>query len=109
MSAWRFLTLPKKQGQEIKTRFGSHAKGWGSLPVSVTIGKTIWDTSIFPDKKSESYLLPLKAKVRKAEGISDDSTVTFSIKLSSSIGTSSRLAGKKVLKLKTKKGYEFLI
>ena len=81
MSAWRFLALPKKQGREIKEKFGSHAKGWGSLPVSVTIGKTVWDTSIFPDKKSGSYLLPLKAKVRKTENISDDSTVTFVIKL----------------------------
>lgn len=81
MSAWRFLGLPTKQSQEIKKEFGSHAKGWGSLPVSVTIGKTTWDTSIFPDKKSGSYLLPLKAKIRKAEDISDDSTVTFSIRL----------------------------
>ncbi len=81
MSAWRFLALPKKQGQEIKEKFGARAKGWGSLPVSVTIGKTVWETSIFPDKKSGTYLLPLKAKIRKAEGISDDSTVTFSLRL----------------------------
>lgn len=81
MGGWRFLALPKKQSQEIKEKFGSRAKGWGSLPVSVTIGKTVWDTSIFPDKKSGSYLLPLKAKVRKAEDIFDDASVKFSIKL----------------------------
>ena len=81
MSAWRFLGLPEKQGREIKKEFGSHAKGWGSLPVSVTVGKTTWDTSIFPDKKSGSYLLPLKAKVRKTENVSDDSTVMFSLTL----------------------------
>ncbi len=81
MSAWRFLGLPEKQGREIKEKYGSHAKGWGSLPVSVTIGKTTWNTSIFPDKKSGSYLLPLKTKIRKAEDISDDSTVTFSVRL----------------------------
>lgn len=81
MAGWRFLTLPKKYGQEIKQKFGIRAKGWGSLPVSVTIGKTIWDTSIFPDKKSGSYVLPLKAKVRKAEGISDHSTVSFLLTL----------------------------
>lgn len=81
MGGWRFLALPKKQGQEIKEKFGSRAKGWGSLPVSVTIGKTVWETSIFPDKKSGTYLLPLKAKIRKAEDISDDSSVTFSLKL----------------------------
>jgi hypothetical protein len=81
MSAWRFLCLPKKQGQEIKERFGARAKGWGSLPVSVTVGKTTWDTSIFPDKKIGSYLLPLKAKVRKIEAIKDDARVTCTIRL----------------------------
>ncbi len=81
MGGWRFLALPKKDGQEIKEKFGTRAKGWGSLYVSVTVGKTTWDTSIFPDKKSGTYLLPLKAKVRKAEGIYDDSKVTFTIKL----------------------------
>jgi hypothetical protein len=64
MGGWRFLAVQKKDGQEIKTAFGAQAKGWGSLPVSVTLGKTIWDTSIFPDKKSGSYVLPLKAKIR---------------------------------------------
>ena len=80
MSAWRFIGIPEKEGKEIKKKFGGRAKGWGSLPVSVTIGKTTWDTSIFPDKKSGSYLLPLKSKVRKAEGIEDDSTVTYQIR-----------------------------
>lgn len=81
MSAWRFIGVPVKEGQEIKKKFGAHARGWGSLPVSVTIGKTTWDTSIFPDKKSGSYLLPLKAKIRKAENIADDSTVTYHLRL----------------------------
>ena len=79
MAAWRFIGIPKKQGEEIKKKFGAHSKGWGSIPVSVTIGNTKWDTSIFPDKQSGSYLLPLKSKIRKAEDISDDSTVSFSI------------------------------
>ena len=81
MAAWRFLTLPKRQGQEIRKKFGTYARGWGSLPVSVAIGKTVWNTSIFPDKKSGSYLLPLKAKVRKAENISDHSIVSFALTL----------------------------
>jgi hypothetical protein len=43
------------------------------------VGKTEWDTSIFPDKKSGVYLLPTKASVRKAEGIVDDEPVMFTI------------------------------
>jgi hypothetical protein len=81
MAAWRFLTLPKKQGQEIKQKFGSLSRGWGSLPVSVIVGSSTWNTSIFPDKKSGSYLLPLKAKIRKVEGIKDHSTVSFVLTL----------------------------
>ena len=81
MAAWRFLTLSKKQGQEIKKKFGRYARGWGSLPVSVAIGTTVWNTSIFPDKKSGSYVLPLKAKIRKIENISDHSTVSFVLTL----------------------------
>ncbi len=81
MAGWRFLTLPKKQGQEIKQKFGKNARGWGSLPVSVTIGTTVWNTSIFPDKISGSYVLPLKAKVRKMESISDHSTISFVLTL----------------------------
>jgi hypothetical protein len=81
MAGWRFLTLPKKYGQEIRKNFGGYAKGWGSLPVSVTIKKTTWKTSIFPDKNSGSYVLPLKSKIRKMEDISDHSTVSFTLSL----------------------------
>ena len=81
MSGWRFLGLPQKDGKEIKEKFGKRAKGWGSLPVLVTIGKTTWKTSIFPDKKSGTYLLPLKAEVRKKEGIVDKEKVSFTIQL----------------------------
>jgi Domain of unknown function (DUF1905) len=81
MAAWRFIGVPKKQGLEIKKKFGAYAKGWGSLPVFVTIGNTSWNTSIFPDKQSSSYILPLKTKIRKAEGIDDDSIVSFLLKI----------------------------
>ncbi|MBP6924467.1 MAG: DUF1905 domain-containing protein [Candidatus Pacebacteria bacterium] len=78
---WHFVTLTKKIGQEIKLTFGKNARGFGSLPVDVTIGATTWKTSIFPDKYSGSYILPLKAKVRKLEDIEAGELVTFSIVL----------------------------
>jgi Domain of unknown function (DUF1905) len=79
LGAWRFISLPPQEGKEVKEKYGAHAKGWGSLKVSATIGKTTWETSIFPDKKSASYLLPLKASVRKAEGIQDGAVVTCTL------------------------------
>jgi len=81
MNSWRFLVVPKEIGKEIKETFGKHAKGWGSIPVSAAIGKTVWKTSIFPDRQSGTYLLPLKIQIRKAEGIMDDDTVHCTLKI----------------------------
>jgi hypothetical protein len=55
--------------------------GWGSVPVTVTIGTTTWKTSIFPDKESGGYLLPLKADVRKKEHIAADSSVALRLEI----------------------------
>lgn len=81
MAGWHFLTLPKKQADGIRTRFAAVKRGWGSLPVRATIGKTRWNTSIFPDKKSGSYVFPLKADVRKKEQITAGDVVAFTIEI----------------------------
>ena len=80
-AAWHFVNVDKKQSEDIKKRYGASARGFGSVPVRVTLGSTEWDTSIFPDKQSGTYLLPLKAKVRTAEGIGNGDDVTFSLKI----------------------------
>lgn len=41
--------------------------GWGVIPVRARIGGTTWETSLFP--KDGGYALPLKAAVRRAEGV----------------------------------------
>ena len=79
MAGWRFLTLTKSASASIKKDFGKRARGWGSLPVTVTIGKTTWKTSIFPDSQAGAYLLPLKANVRKREQINDKDSVLVSL------------------------------
>ena len=81
MSAWHFLTLPKKEAREIKECFGAKKRGWGSLRVIAKIGKTEWKTSIFPDKRADSYLLPLKADVRKKENVREGDRVFFRVSL----------------------------
>lgn len=68
-AAWHFITVPKKESEDIKKRFGAKKRGWGSLPVVVQVGETEWKTSIFPDSKSGTYILPLKAVVRRKEGL----------------------------------------
>jgi hypothetical protein len=79
--AWHFVTLPKKQSAEIKKTYAAMKRGWGSLPVTITVGKTSWKTSIFPDSKAGAYLLPLKALVRKKENIKDGDVITFKLEV----------------------------
>lgn len=78
-AAWHFITVPEKESKDIKNKFGANARGWGSIPVCVILGKSEWTTSIFPDRKSGTYLLPLKAEVRKREGIKSGDDVNLSI------------------------------
>lgn len=80
-AAWHFVSVPKKESKKISQTFEGLTRGFGSLPVMVTIGKTSWKTSIFPDKKTGTYLLPVKADVRKKEKIMVNKQVTFSIKI----------------------------
>lgn len=78
-AGWYFLTLAKEPSEAIRTTFGPLARPWGSLPVTATIGKTSWETSIFPDKKAGTYLLPLKADVRKKEQVDEGDRIKFSV------------------------------
>jgi hypothetical protein len=79
--AWHFVTLPKPISAEIKKRFSPLQKAWGSVPVLAHIGKTRWDTSIFPDKKAGAYVLPLKAEVRRQEHIVNDAVINVRISI----------------------------
>lgn len=82
-AAWHFLTLPKAQGAKIKA-LHAHGprRGFGALRVTATIGGTRWKTSIFPDSKTGSYVLPVKASVRKKERLSAGDTVSLLLNLS---------------------------
>ena len=78
-ASWHFVTIPKKESAEITEQYKEFKKGWGSLPVEVTIKKTTWKTSIFPDRKSGTYLLPLKALIRKKEGLGAGDKTIFTV------------------------------
>ncbi len=78
---WHFVPITKKIGQEIRQTYGKSRRGFGAVKVEVTIGKTIWLTSMFPDKYSGSYILPLKAEVRKKEDIEAGDKITYIINI----------------------------
>lgn len=62
-----YVAVPAAASAELRSVSSAISYGWGVIPVSVTIGATTWRTSLFP--KGDRYLVPLKAAVRKAEGI----------------------------------------
>ncbi len=75
---WRFVTVPKDISYMIRGRV-KRKNGFGSIRVRTKVGKTSWDTSIFPDSKSGTYLLPVKASVRRTEGIDDGDSVSVTL------------------------------
>jgi Domain of unknown function (DUF1905) len=74
-ASWHFLTLDGEVAEAIhdlsllRRLEGGRKRGWGSIKVRATVGETNWDTSIFPAKEMGGWLLPVKAAVRKAEGL----------------------------------------
>lgn len=79
---WHFVTLPVELGDEIRTVYESEKRGFGSIPVEVTIGASIWSTSIFPDTASGSYVLPVKKAIRTSERlvVGDEVSVQFEVR-----------------------------
>jgi Domain of unknown function (DUF1905) len=83
--AWYFVNLPADSAGEItyfsKALNGGKRIGWGSVRVTVQVGKTVWQTSLFPDSKNKSYVLPIKAAVRKAENIIEGKPVKVRVSM----------------------------
>jgi len=71
---WYFITVPQEECGELKDASKLVTYGWGTIPVTARIGRTEWKTSLFP--KDGRYVVPVKAVVRKAEGLHEDDVVT---------------------------------
>jgi hypothetical protein len=78
-AAWFFVSLPEDVSDEIEERYGARAGGFGSVRVEVTVGTTSWRTSLFPDSKRATYVLPVKRAVRVAEGLTAGSVARVRI------------------------------
>jgi len=80
LAAWHFVTLPVILAEQFALQVGPR-RGFGSLRVEVKVGDTSWKTSIFPDKKSQSFLLPIKSEVRKKEKLDLEKEIEFELRL----------------------------
>lgn len=73
--AWHFVALPLDMSKEIRDNLKDEEEGWGRLKAVAEIGYTKWDTAIWFDTKRKSYLLPIKAEIRKKEKLETDMEV----------------------------------
>ena len=72
-----FVVMPESDSAELKEEARSLIY-WGQVPVRAVIGDTEFSTALFP--KDGRYLIPLKAAVRKAEGINEGDVVAVTLR-----------------------------
>ena len=82
--AWHFITINGEAGDALSAtalmrRMEGLSRGFGAIKVAATIGKTAFTTSVFPSKEQRGWLLPVKASVRKAEGLGEGEAVKLTL------------------------------
>lgn len=81
--AWRFARVPEDISAKIKEmQKGRLRRGWGAVYAKAKVGKSEWTTSIFPDRHSGTYILPLKKQIRYEENLYDGIDINISIQIS---------------------------
>ena len=81
-----FLRIPPEAaaaivGHELERRLETgRRRGFGSVKVTVTLGGSRWQTSLFPNKDG-SWFLPIKKPVRVAEGLTQGIAVEVELDL----------------------------
>ena len=78
-SPFHFVTTPDAQAAELQAVADRVTYGWGMIPVTAQIGKTGWKTSLWP--KDGRYIVPVKTRVRTAEGLELGDIVTVRLAL----------------------------
>lgn len=74
-----FVALPENEAGVVDDHKAMLTYGWGAIPATVQVGNTEFTTSLF--SRDGGYLLPLKDKVRHAEGIEEGAVVQVRLTL----------------------------
>lgn len=81
-----YCVLPEETAKQVATYeihqriLTGKRRGFGSVKVEARIGGSSWQTSLFPQKDG-TWFLPVKAAVRRAEGLAEGEPVTASLDL----------------------------
>ncbi len=76
-SSWYFVAVDTKQSLKLKEFYKKSKRSLFSMKVRAKLGKTTWDTSLFPTKEGP-LLMAIKKSVRYEEGIDEGDTVKIS-------------------------------
>jgi hypothetical protein len=85
-ASWHFIRVTgaaadRVRAAALEARAAGLARGFGSVRVAATIGSSTFHTSLFPHRETGGYLLPVKAEVRRREGIAAGETVWVQLRL----------------------------
>jgi hypothetical protein len=72
---WYFVSLPIEISNEIRENLKWQEEGWGRLKTVAKINNTEWETAIWFDTKMKTYLLPVKAEIRRKEKLEVEKNV----------------------------------
>ena len=74
-------TADEIAGHELARRLElGKRRGFGSVKVTVRVGGSAWQTSVFPQKDG-TWFLPVKVAVRRAEGLKEGDLVEIALEL----------------------------
>ncbi|MFL6733266.1 MAG: DUF1905 domain-containing protein [Sphingomicrobium sp.] len=77
-ASWHFIRVPENQSLALRVESFGGTRGFGSVRVEAQIGHVTWTTSVFPERVG-TYLLPVKADVRRRANIGASDEVTVQI------------------------------
>ncbi len=80
-SPYRFVWVPEEACVRLRAIAAEVTYGWGMIPVRGKIGRTEFDTSLFP--KNGRYVVPIKDVVRKAEGLAEGDVIRVELAIRS--------------------------
>ncbi len=78
-SPFFFAPIPAPHAAEIRRVSKFVTYGWGVIPVEAQIGDVVFTTSLFP--KDETYLLPIKAAVRRKANVTAGDVIAVTMAL----------------------------
>ncbi len=76
---WLFVAMPEEMAREIRENLKFQEEGWGRMKATAKVGNSEWSTAIWFDTKSNTYLLPIKAAIRKKEEVEPGKEILLTI------------------------------